>query len=190
LIKRHQQRAFPTCRPGWTEGGWRRRSRSRLSSEMPRSFIDARPHSGERFVELEEIDVGGVVMSLPSSARLDGSGGLGEERRVGNRPPMPYPISSARRGRAELFGLGPCSSRSTAATAVRRSAKRLPAPVIVPSFENAGRRAAERSVVVPGAYAPRRLSTITGSPLRCLIDTAVISSARRPSFWAAAAGAS
>jgi hypothetical protein len=61
----------------------------------------------------------------------------------------------------------------------------LPA-VIVPSFENAGRRAPSDSVVVPGRT-PSSESTTIGSPLRCGMETGVISSAKRPSFWAAAA---
>jgi len=61
----------------------------------------------------------------------------------------------------------------------------LPA-VMVPSFENAGRSAPSDSLDVPGRT-PSSLSTMTGSPLRCGIETGVISSAKRPSFYTTAA---
>ena len=61
----------------------------------------------------------------------------------------------------------------------------LPA-VMVPSFANAGRRPESESVVVSGRT-PSSSSTITGSPLRWGTGTGTISSARRPSFIAAAA---
>ena len=59
----------------------------------------------------------------------------------------------------------------------------LPA-VMVPSASNAGRSPPRLSAVVPGRT-PSSVSTTSGSPLRCGTDTLTISSAKRPSFWAA-----
>ena len=96
---------------------------------------------------------------------------------------MPYPSSSA-------SGVTPSSSAFArlimiTAAAPSEICDALPA-VIVPSLENAGRRPPSDSGVVPGRT-PSSVSTMTGSPLRCGIETGVISSAKRPSFCAAAA---
>ena len=91
---------------------------------------------------------------------------LGERRR--RRAPRPWPCASRRRA-------APPSEICDA----------LPA-VIVPSFANAGRSPPSDSVVVPGRT-PSSVSTTPGRPCAAGSRPASISSAKRPSFFAAAA---
>ena len=104
-------------------------------------------------------------MSSRSSARLIARDGCVSSDGSGPAT-MPKPTSSA-------SGVTPSSSalaRLVTMTAAPPSeiCDALPA-VIVPSFENAGRRPPSDSVVVPGRT-PSSVSTTTGSPLRCGID--------------------
>ena len=121
-------------------------------------------------------------MSACSSARLIARDGCVSSDGSGPAT-MPKPTSSA-------SGATPSSSAlaavmTTVAAAPSEICDALPA-VIVPSLANAGRRPPSDSAVVPGRT-PSSVSTTIGSPLRCGIATGAISSAKRPSFCAAAA---
>ena len=108
-------------------------------------------------------------MSRPSRARLiDRDGWCSND---GSGPAtMPYPSSSA-------SGVTPSSSAFArlimiTAAAPSEICDAFPA-VMVPSFEKAGRSPASDSGVVPGRT-PSSVSTMTGSPFRCGIDTGAI----------------
>ena len=138
---------------------------------------------GERLVELEEVDVARPLRRACSSARLIAPRRLGGAATCRDR--RPCRSRPARRAASSPSSSALAFDITMTAAPPSEICDALPAVMrAVPS--NAGRRPPSDSVVVPGRT-PSSVSTTIGSPLRWGIATGAISSAKRPSFAAAAA---
>ena len=99
----------------------------------------------------------------------------------GSTPALAYALMVAKIGNPKASAFSLLASITAAAPSLSDEA--LPA-VTVPSFLKAGRIPPSFSAVMP-ARGPSSVAKMIGSPLRCGIETGVISSTKRPASMAA-----